>query len=1040
MKQGRIVKVSGPLVVAEGLEGARMFDVVRVSEQRLIGEIIELKGNRASIQVYENTAGLGVGEPVVSTGEPLSLELGPGLIGAIYDGIQRPLDVIQAMAGDTIPRGIEVPGLDRKAVWHFVPTVKAGDKVKGGDIIGTVQETTIVNHKVMVPPDVEGEITDIKEGDWTVTDPVAKVKTTDGEKDVIMMQRWPVREPRPSKRKLAPCVPLVTGQRVIDALFPIGKGGTACVPGPFGSGKCVSGDTPILLSNGEIKPIADIFEEYKDRGERIVDQDEEYTILSQPLSVFTYQNGKITPQKVRTVYKGKTERLFIIKTRTGRIAKVTPIHKLFKIDGNLNIIETQSADLKVGDYLISPRILELPEQIQSVEDFNCEVPVMNEIKGQNQSKIARIPDVIDESLAIILGLMFSDGSLKKNSLKFYNNDENLLDLFKGLAHKIFGLETIRTQMRTVQCEILNNKIVAELLKKLGYPEYKKSQFCFVPSRILASPESVISAFLGAYFLCDGYFQSDRGEIEITSASQKMARDLTYLCSRIGLLARLQERIINGKTYYRVFISGRDEIEKFYDHCNIGNYEKLEKIKTYLENEKRGYSSIDVVPISPTKIEELYNQGNRPYQELKNSGIEIHNYLQGELMRPKTLASFAQHLGNDYMRHLAVNHLSHLYCDKIIDIQEVNSDEPVYDLEVPEGHNFVGGVAPMFFHNTVIQHQLAKWADAEIIVYVGCGERGNEMTDVLMEFPHLLDPKSGEPLMKRTVLIANTSNMPVAAREASVYTGVTIAEYFRDMGYSVALMADSTSRWAEAMREISGRLEEMPGEEGYPAYLGTRIAEFYERAGRIKCLGSSDREGALSVVGAVSPPGGDLADPVVQSTLRVVKVFWSLEAELAYSRHFPAISWLNSYSLYIEDLEDHYRDASPEWIGMREETRGILQQEAELKEIVQLIGIDSLSPDNRLIMETAKSIREDFLHQSAFHEIDTYTSSDKQYKMLDLIIFFHKRAEEAMKAGMAIMDIASLGVREEIARAKYIPETEMEKFEDIKKNIIAQTEF
>jgi V/A-type H+-transporting ATPase subunit A len=579
MKQGRIVKVSGPLVVAEGLEGARMFDVVRVSEQRLIGEIIELKGNRASIQVYENTAGLGVGEPVVSTGEPLSLELGPGLMGAIYDGIQRPLDVIQAMAGDTIPRGIEVPSLDRKAVWHFVPTVKAGDKVKGGDIIGTVQETTIVNHKIMVPPDVEGEIIDIKEGDWTVTDTVAKVKTADGEKDVIMMQRWPVREPRPSKKKLAPRVPLVTGQRVVDALFPIGKGGTACVPGPFGSGK-----------------------------------------------------------------------------------------------------------------------------------------------------------------------------------------------------------------------------------------------------------------------------------------------------------------------------------------------------------------------------------------------------------------------------------------------------------------------------TVIQHQLAKWADAEIIVYVGCGERGNEMTDVLMEFPHLLDPKSGEPLMKRTVLIANTSNMPVAAREASVYTGVTIAEYFRDMGYSVALMADSTSRWAEAMREISGRLEEMPGEEGYPAYLGTRIAEFYERAGRIKCLGSSDREGALSVVGAVSPPGGDLADPVVQSTLRVVKVFWSLEAELAYSRHFPAISWLNSYSLYIEDLEDYYRDASHEWIDMREETRGILQQEAELKEIVQLIGIDSLSPDNRLIMETAKSIREDFLHQDAFHEVDTYTSFDKQYKMLDLIMFFHKRAEEAMKAGMAIMDIATLGVREEIARAKYIPETEIEKFEDIKKNIVAQTEF
>ena len=580
MKQGRIVKVSGPLVVAEGLEGARMFDVVRVSNMRLIGEIIELKGDRASIQVYENTAGLGVGEPVVSTGEPLSLELGPGLMGAIYDGIQRPLDVIQAQAGDTIPRGIEVPGLSREAVWHFVPKVKSGDKVVGGDIIGTVQETTIVLHKIMVPPGIEGEIAEITEGDYTVTAPVAKVKTEDGIKDLIMMQRWPVREPRPSKRKLAPRIPLVTGQRVIDALFPIGKGGTACVPGPFGSGK-----------------------------------------------------------------------------------------------------------------------------------------------------------------------------------------------------------------------------------------------------------------------------------------------------------------------------------------------------------------------------------------------------------------------------------------------------------------------------TVIQHQLAKWADAEIIVYVGCGERGNEMTDVLMEFPHLQDPKSGEPLMKRTVLIANTSNMPVAAREASVYTGITIAEYFRDMGYSVALMADSTSRWAEAMREISGRLEEMPGEEGYPAYLGTRIAEFYERAGRVMCLGSDGREGALSVVGAVSPPGGDLADPVVQSTLRVVKVFWSLEDKLAYARHFPAISWLNSYSLYVDDLDEYYRtEVGEEWIKMREQAIEILQKEADLDEIVRLIGIDSLSPENRLIMETAKSIREDFLHQSAFHEVDTYASFKKQYKMMELVMLFHQHAEESLKSGMSIMDLAGLGVREEIARAKYISETELDKFEDIKKNIIAQTEF
>jgi len=579
MNEGRIVRVSGPLVVAEGMEDARMFDVVRVSDQRLIGEIIELRSGRASIQVYENTGGLGVGEPVVSTGEPLSVELGPGLIGSFYDGIQRPLDAIQAIAGDVITRGIEVPGLNREKKWHFTPKVKAGDKVVGGDVIGEVQETTLVLQSIMIPPDIEGEIVEINEGDYTVEETVAKIKTASGVEDLTMVQRWPVREPRPVKRNLPPRIPLFTGQRVIDTLFPVGKGGTACVPGPFGSGK-----------------------------------------------------------------------------------------------------------------------------------------------------------------------------------------------------------------------------------------------------------------------------------------------------------------------------------------------------------------------------------------------------------------------------------------------------------------------------TVIQHQLAKWADAEIVVYIGCGERGNEMTNVLQEFPELLDPKSGDPLMRRTVLIANTSNMPVAAREASVYTGVTIAEYFRDMGYSVAVMADSTSRWAESLREISGRLEEMPGEEGYPAYLGTRIAEFYERAGRAICLGSDDREGALSVIGAVSPSGGDLSDPVVQSTLRVVKVFWSLEDKLAYSRHFPAISWLNSYSLYIDDLEDFYREETGDkWIDMREEARVILQEEDDLNEIVRLVGVDALSPDNRLIMETAKSIREDFLHQNAFHEVDTYTSFKKQFLMLELIMLLHERSKERLQAGGSIDDLVTLDVKEQIARAKYTSEEDLDSFEQIKQNIISQTE-
>jgi len=1107
MKQGRIVRVSGPLVVAEGMEGARMFDVVRVSDHRLIGEIIELRGDRASIQVYENTGGLGVGEPVVSTGEPLSVELGPGLMGAIYDGIQRPLDAIRAIAGDIITRGIEVPGLSREKKWHFVPKVEVGDKVVGGDVIGEVQETTLVTHRIMVPPNMEGKITEISEGDYTVEDTVAKIKTANVIEDITMIQRWPVREPRPVKRNLPPRVPMFTGQRVIDALFPVGKGGTACVPGPFGSGKCVTGNTPVLLGNGEIKAIEGIFEQYKDKGQRIVNQHEEYTILDQPLSVFAYQNGRITRQQVKAVYKGKTDTLFIIKTRTGRIAQVTPIHQLFRIDGDLNITGTKAVDLKIGDYLVSPRMIEIAEQMQSIEidligdqervitqdlippfvkvideltgkygtkkilaeelgvpydvligyylqknnptvNFvkklyslaDYESPAISEVKGQRQSKRVRIPRVLNRDFAILLGLLLSDGSLKKNSTRFYNNDEDVLSLYRDTIHRLFGVKTNRYQMRTVKCDLLNNKIVAGLLKKLGYPEYKKSQCCSAPPKMFISPVEVIAAFMGAYFICDGYFNSEKGEIEIVSASLKMARDLAYLCARIGLLTRFREKKVGAKTYYQMLISGREEIERFYRHCNIGSYEKLEKIKTYLESGKRGYSNVDVVPLSSEKIKELYCHGGRPYRKLKHLGIEIHNYLQGELMGRRMFARFAQQLGNENIKHFSLNHLDHIYCDRIVDIQEVVTDEPVYDLEVPQGHNFIGGISPMFFHNTVIQHQLAKWADAEIIVYVGCGERGNEMTDVLLEFPELKDPKSGEPLMNRTVLIANTSNMPVAARDASVYTGVTIAEYFRDMGYSVALMADSTSRWAEAMREISGRLEEMPGEEGYPAYLGTRIAEFYERAGRVICLGSDDREGALTVVGAVSPPGGDESDPVVQATLRVVKVFWSLEDELAYARHFPAISWLNSYSLYIDDLEGYYRDeVGDNWIEMREQAASILQEEADLKEIVRLVGVDALSPENRLIMETAKSIREDFLHQIAFDEIDTYTSFRKQYNMLELIMLLHQRSEEWLSAGKPIEDLINLDVKEEIARAKYTPEDNMERFEEIKKNIISQTE-
>ncbi len=564
--QGTIIKVSGPLIVASGMADVQMYDVVRVSEKQLIGEVIELRGDQASIQVYEETGGIGPGEPVVTTGAPLSVELAPGLIESIYDGIQRPLNLIREQAGDRITRGIMVDALSHEKLWAFSPVAKVGDLLTGGDILGTVQETEAVLHRVMVPPALSGKLVWIFEGEANIVTPIAKIEKADGTlAEIPMLQKWPVRKGRPYAEKIAPREPMITGQRVIDTLFPVAKGGTASVPGPFGSGK-----------------------------------------------------------------------------------------------------------------------------------------------------------------------------------------------------------------------------------------------------------------------------------------------------------------------------------------------------------------------------------------------------------------------------------------------------------------------------TVVQHQLAKWADADIIVYVGCGERGNEMTDVLMEFPELKDPRTGLSLMKRTVLIANTSDMPVAAREASIYTGITIAEYFRDMGYKVAIMADSTSRWAEALREMSGRLEEMPGEEGYPAYLSSRLAEFYERAGAVKALGSEGREGAVSAIGAVSPPGGDISEPVSQATLRIVKVFWGLSSKLAYARHFPAIDWLQSYSLYLDRLEGWFNEhVSPEWTMLVQRTMALLQEESELDEIVRLVGIDALSFRDRLTLECTRSIREDYLHQNAFHEVDTYSSPRKQYLLLKAILSFYDKSVIALQEDAPFSKLVRLPVREKIGRLKYVPEGEVQ---------------
>lgn len=574
---GKIIKVSGPLIVAEGMKNCKMFDVVRVSEKRLIGEIIELRDDRASIQVYEETSGLGTGEEVISTNAPLSVELAPGLLEGIYDGIQRPLVKLLEVSGERIGRGIDIPSLDHEKKWKFNPTAEVGQMVESGDIIGTVQENVVIEHRIMIPYGIKGVIKEIKSGEFNIDETICILSTNKGEEKICMLQKWPVRKSRPYKSKRSPTMPLITGQRVIDTFFPVAKGGAACVPGPFGSGK-----------------------------------------------------------------------------------------------------------------------------------------------------------------------------------------------------------------------------------------------------------------------------------------------------------------------------------------------------------------------------------------------------------------------------------------------------------------------------TVVQHQLAKWADAEIIVYVGCGERGNEMTDVLNEFPELIDPKSGEALMKRTVLIANTSDMPVAAREASIYTGITIAEYFRDMGYNVAIMADSSSRWAEALREMSGRLEEMPGEEGYPAYLSSRLASYYERAGIVNTLGSDNRIGSVTAISAVSPPGGDLSEPVSQATLRIVKVFWGLSASLAYARHFPAIDWIGSYSLYADNMGEWYSEnVNPEWTISRQKAMSILQEEANLDEIVRLVGMDALSSKDRLTMEAAKSLREDYLHQDAFHEVDTYASLFKQIRMLKLILDCYDLSNKALENGVDLDDILAVEARESIGRCKYISENEMNLFDEIEQNLRKQ---
>lgn len=633
--------------------------------------------------------------------------------------------------------------------------------------------------------------------------------------------------------------------------------------------------------------------------------------------------------------------------------------------------------------------------------------------------------------AEFLGLFVAEGYVRaRRAVVFTNSDPRLLARFRELAKSVFGLpSTIARYPGKTPNVLVHSASLSRLLERIGTGGRAAEKR--IPPAVLAAGTEELSAFLLGYYLGDGGIS--RGEIEFCTASRKLQIDLSYALARLGVRSTLARRVVQGVEYYRVFVRGIPELHRLFVHLG-SDAPKVRAIGDYVRSKRSTYTATDLVPLSPESIERIYRSTFR-YSTLAAQGVEIHNYIgnrermgAGTFLRLLEAAPDGEALARAEPAAARLSELLEwLYCDEVVEVvEETDGPFDVYDVSVPEfGANFVGGFGGMLLHNTVTQQQLAKWADSDVVVYVGCGERGNEMTEVLATFPHLVDPKSKRPLMERTVLIANTSNMPVAAREASVYTGITIAEYYRDMGYDVALMADSTSRWAEAMREISGRLEEMPGEEGYPAYLGRRVAEFYERAGRVVTLSPEGRKGSITVVGAVSPPGGDTSEPVSQNTLRVARVFWALDASLAARRHFPSINWLQSYSLYVGDLAPWYRaELSGEFVTLRQRALEILQKESELQEIVQLVGVDALPEREKATLDVARMLREDYLQQSAYDEVDTYTSIQKQLRMLRAILSFGDREQEAVEKGVTVQTMQKLPVRTKLSRMKWVPEAEL----------------
>ncbi|MFW5922274.1 MAG: V-type ATP synthase subunit A [Halodesulfurarchaeum sp.] len=820
-----------------------------------------------------------------------------------------------------------------------------------------------------------------------------------------------------------------------------------------------------MLSDGETVEIETLFERLTDdvpeEGEVVREADAE-------ILTFDEVEREIRPATISHVYRGSTDRLVTVETASGRELEVTPAHKLFRMGGDLQIEETPAGSLSVGDSLVMPRSLPvegepvtldpyelLPEyraveadavaQFQSlVEEAarskkalaaaagvpydvfmnywlgrtkptlsaiegvakarSADAPAVDRVKPGSNGIPVDVPERVDERFAELLGLVLSDGMLTDKTVRFHNTDEQLRERFASLSKTLFDVDPAETVHNTVESVEIRSVVVSSLFSALGVPETEKSLTATVPDAVKRGPETVVAAFLRGYYLGDGSFSGST--VEIGTSSAEMAGDLSYLLSRLGVLYRTRDRSGNA---HRVVVTGADELGRFAEAVSGVDHEKIEAVREYAAT-TTGNTNVDTVPVDPDTMAEIVETAR--YSDFASEGLETTNYTglgeQPSREAFKTIGEIVTDGGTAVAERVAaVSEMAEdVFFDPIVDVEVTETEQTVYDVTVPETQNFVGGTVPSVLHNTVTQHQLAKWADADIVVYVGCGERGNEMTEVIEDFPELEDPISGNPLMARTTLIANTSNMPVAARESSVYTGITMAEYFRDMGYNVALMADSTSRWAEAMREISSRLEEMPGEEGYPAYLGSRLAQFYERAGYFENVNGT--EGSVSVIGAVSPPGGDFSEPVTQNTLRIVNVFWALDADLAERRHFPAINWNESYSLYRDQLDPWYEEnVARDFPQIRQWAIDVLDEEKELKEIVQLVGKDALPEDQQLTLEIARYIREAWLQQNAFHEVDTSCTPEKTYRMLQAIKTFDEAAFQALDAGVPVEEITAI---------------------------------